>query len=715
MGRKSRGKERQRAVAGSQPAATTGDGIIPARSIFGVSSTWWIAGALLAGIALIYVPVIGHEFTNFDDNIQISENEVVLDGLTISGFRWAFTTFTGANWYPLTWLSHMLDVELYGTKAGGHAMTNVALHACNALLLFFLLRRMTGSTVRSGVVAALFAFHPQRVESVAWISERKDVLSALLWLATTWFYVGWVRERSARRYFLVLVTFALALMAKPMVVTLPFALLLLDYWPLRRLSFDATFRARARGLVLEKLPLFAMSAVISFMTVKAQEGALAAVEALPPSERVQNALVSYVAYLIDMVWPAGLAFMYPMRPVAGWQAAAAMAVLIAMTAIALLNRRTRPWITFGWLWYVGILVPVIGIVQVGQQAMADRYSYLPIIGILVIVVWGIAELVESHVGGATAARAATVVVLVVLALLAAKQRSYWKNSITLFERALAVTTNNHVAHINLANAKLELGRLEEARAHAEEAVRIASGNRIAHAMLGLVASQGGDFETAARAFDLASQLDSGNAEYRYQLGLALGKLGRTEESAEQFLQAATLAGRQEATKTLRSHYRAQALLARDQVEEAIPEFVRARDANPRAANIRNDLGAALARMGRLDEAIAEYRRAIELEPRLFDAHMNLGAVLSRKGDDRGAIDHFSQAAELQPQSIEPRIYLALALTNVGRIREAIVQVDTALRTNEELGNRLFTDATRMPFSEDNLQQFRAFLEQQGGG
>jgi tetratricopeptide (TPR) repeat protein len=450
------------------------------------------AAGLVLLTALVYAPVLRHGFVNYDDNLYVSGNPVVRQGLTWEGLRWAWTAAVACNWHPVTMLSHMLDVELYGVRPGWHHLTNLLLHLANVVLLFEVLRRMTGATWRSAAVAALFAVHPLHVESVAWISERKDVLSGLFFLLTLGAWLRYVRRPAAGRYLLALLAFALGLLAKPMLITLPFVLLLLDVWPLGRLPLAAmpaaserTERRRAlRALLLEKLPFVVLAVAVSAVALYTQRGAMASLAALPLRRRAANALVSYVVYLGKSLWPSRLAVIYPLPPsIPLWKAALAAALLAALTALALARLRRAPWLAVGWLWFAGMLAPVSGLVQVGRQAMADRYTYLPSIGLFIAVVWSAHALAQAALPGELPARgpgatrrallgAGAAVVIAALALTARVQVGAWRDSLTLFRHAAAVTDGNYVAAFHLGEELRMRGDRAEARRYYREALRI---------------------------------------------------------------------------------------------------------------------------------------------------------------------------------------------------------------------------------------------------
>ncbi len=421
-----------------------------------------LAGALALLTLAAFLPSFWNGFVNLDDSLYVTNNRVVKEGLTWEGLAWARTANVANNWHPLTMLTHMLDCQLFGLNAAGHHGTSLLLHVANVLLLFEVLRRMTGSPGRSAAAAGLFGLHPLRVESVAWVAERKDVLSALFWILAMGAYGRYVREPSAKRYLLVVLAMALGLLSKPMVVTLPFALLLLDVWPLGRLKLDETGWGRRLGrlgqLIAEKLPLFALSAVGSVVTLRYQTTSLVSLEVFPWSLRLANVAVGYATYLYKTVVPRNLAVFYPIpSEIPVWKGLAAAALLLILTALAVWKARKTPWFLVGWLWFLGTLVPVIGIVQVGRQAMADRYTYIPSIGLSLAVCWGIPAM--SAMSAISASRrwrpalaGATVLVLFVLAALTWVQVHCWSNSVTLFRHALAVTQGNYVAHVALARS-----------------------------------------------------------------------------------------------------------------------------------------------------------------------------------------------------------------------------------------------------------------------
>ncbi len=486
-------------------------GSVSNRSKPSPSTLVWIGVAILAATWAVYAPVGQHEFVSFDDPDYITSNPHVRRGLSGDGLAWAFRfTLHANNWHPLTWLSHMLDCELFGLDAGRHHLVSVFLHALNAVLLLVALNFMTRAPWPSAFVAALFALHPLRVESVAWVAERKDVLAGMFWMLTLLAYARYVRGPSWQRYVALALTVLAGLLAKPMLVSLPFVLLLLDLWPLRRAE-------RFGRLVAEKIPLVVLAAASSAVTLYVQtaSGAVRSDEALPAASRAVNALAAYLTYLWKTVWPSELAFFYPHPALlAGGssQLPAALGAglfLAAATVLAVRRLRERPYVLVGWAWFLGTLLPVIGLVQVGEQAWADRYAYLPLVGIYVVVAWGVHEALASWPAGRTAVGAAAGALLLAFAAATWVQVGYWKNSRALYERALAVDAHNYLAHNNLGNLYYKDGNLEAAKRHYEAAVRVRPTYADANYNLGNVVLRQGDPLTARALFEraLASQPD----------------------------------------------------------------------------------------------------------------------------------------------------------------------------------------------------------------
>jgi Tfp pilus assembly protein PilF len=509
------------------------------------AKTGLIAFVLLVLVLASYARVGHFAFVDFDDSEYVYENPQVRAGLTLAGISWAFTTTYAANWHPLTWLSHMADVQMFGLEAGWHHRMNVLIHALNAVLLFLVLSCMTGAAWRSAVVAALFAVHPLHVESVAWVAERKDVLSTFFWLLTMGTYAGYVRRPGTWRYLGVTLSFVLGLLSKPMLVTLPFVLLLLDYWPLGRLtsggpSVNASAPIsweRAPGLVIEKIPLLVLAVGSSIVTYVAQasKAATATLEHFPLGERASNALVSYVLYLVRTAWPTPLAVFYPHPSSLGeqipmWQVLAAAAMFAVLTMLALSCGRIHPYLAVGWLWYVGTLVPVIGIVQVGSQAMADRYTYVPLIGIFIAIGWGVAELLGRWRYRRLVLPALGGTVILVLSLATWVQTAHWRDNATLYTHAIAVTLNNWLAWNNLGNHQLNRRDPRQAIASFQEALRIKPNYADAWYNAGIGFGQLNDYPRAIASYEEALRLDPTNADGWVYRGLAHQAIGQYRQA-----------------------------------------------------------------------------------------------------------------------------------------------------------------------------------------
>ena len=585
---------------------------------------------LLCATLAVYAQTLGHTFLLYDDDLYVTANRTVQQGLTAKGVAWAFTTRHAGNWHPVTWLSHMADVELFGPWAGGHHATNVVLHAANSVLLLWFLASATGSLWRSGFVAALFAVHPAHVESVAWVAERKDVLCAFFWMLTFLAYLRYVRGPSVLRYLTVVACFAFGLATKAMIVTLPFLLLLLDYWPLRRFSGEATEGGASSSsamLILEKVPLVAMSAFASWMTLWAQSasGALPAFDRLPLSNRLANAVLSVAGYLGKAVWPSSLAVFYPHPDGAYevWRLALSSVVLVAATVLAVRERVRRPYLLTGWFWYLGTLVPVLGIVQSGSQAMADRWTYVPLLGVFVAVAWGVPDLFRPSRWKDPLLAGLAAVVLLSLAAAAWVQAANWRNSVTLFSHTVAVTRDNWLAQMNLGVALGEEGRTEEEIGHYREAVRIRPAYPEALYNLGAALAQKGDLDGAIESYRRSLALWPGNPQAHLNLGLALAGKGDAEGAERHYREA------------LRLH----------------PDFPLA----------HSNLGTLLALQGQLDEAIPHFREAVRISPSDPMGRRNLGLALLREGKREEAAEQFREALRLRPGDSAARDLLEAAL------------------------------------------------------
>jgi tetratricopeptide (TPR) repeat protein len=623
----------------------------------------------------IYWPATRNDFVNFDDPDYVSENLHVTGGLSLANAKWAFCKPEASNWHPLTMLSHALDCQLFGLKPWGHHLTSVLLHALNAGLVFALLCQMTGAAWRSLFAAALFAVHPLRVESVAWVAERKDVLSGFFGLLALVFYARYAhmraplegrepvtpgglpskRRTSARAYVAALFFFALGLMSKPMLVTWPLVMLLLDYWPLGRFQ-----TCRAWRLVTEKIPFFALAAAASLVTwmVQKQGGALLSFASAPPAERVGNALISYCRYLGKLFWPTDLAVLYPLP--GHWpmdKVLLAGGLTFCLSALFFAMRRGHPFLLVGWLWFCGTLVPVIGLVQVGVQAMADRYTYLPSLGVLMFVIWGAYDLARRWRPGVMALSVAGSAAVVLCAVSARQQLSHWKDSEALFRQALKVTDHNYVAHKSLGDALGSKGQSDAAIQQFEQAIRLKPDYIEAHNNLGNAFLRTGQTEEAITQLRETIRLKPDYALARCNLGIAFLRKGHIEEGISQFQEAIRLdPGYADTHNNLGG-----ALLRKGQIDQAIPQLQEAIRLKPEHANAHNNLGTALLRKGQIDEAISQFQEAIRLKPEHADAHNNLGIALLRKGQIDQAISQFQEAIRLRPDHPNAHNNLARAL------------------------------------------------------
>lgn len=550
--------------------------------------------ALGAALAILTIAafsgVLTAHFVNFDDEDYITTNPNVQAGLNATSIAWAFTTTDCANWHPLTWLSYLADIQMFGLDAGSHHRTSVLIHAANVVLLFLLLVRMTGAVWRPAFVACLFGVHPLHVESVAWISERKDVLSMLFWLLTCFAWLRWLENRTAPRYAPVVALFALGLMAKPMLVSLPFTLLLLDSWPLKRTDL--------RPLLLEKAPLFAMSALSSAVTFYAQRsgGAVQSLDNFPIGDRLANAIVGYATYLGKTFWPSKLAVFYPysLATVPAWAVPVLAVLLVVVSVLVLRLRRSCGYLAFGWFWYIGTLVPVIGLVQVGSQSMADRYTYVPLIGIFVALTWGAVELASRVKIARSALAAGAAAIVAVLFVATRAQAAYWHDSEALFTHALAVTRDNWLAHANLGSALETKGRLGDAIAQQKEALRIRPTYTEAHYNLGLELEKSGRHAEAIEEFQRALLLRPGYARAHNNLAGVLAGQGRNAAAMEHL----ELAIRYEPGNIESRYNYAGLLLASGRTEEAIAQYEAILRLNPGDADASSRLQGARDEGGR---------------------------------------------------------------------------------------------------------------------
>ena len=656
-------------------------------SLFNIGLHIWVFLLLVIFALAVYWQVNGHEFVNYDDSLYVIENPQVKNGVDLNAVIWAFKSTHAANWHPLTWLSHMADVELYGLAPGAHHLTSVVFHIANSLLLFVVLRRMTGHLWQSAVVAALFALHPLHVESVAWVAERKDVLSTFFWLLTMLGYARYAERPGVARYLLVVGCFMLGLMTKPMLVTLPFVLLLLDYWPLRRVGIERFGEHQSGnlpcwrpllGLVWEKLPLFLLAIVSSVITFWAQKkgGAVGSMELYPLTSRVANALVSYVKYIGKTIWPVDLAAFYP-HPgsLPAWQVVGAGVLLVLITVAALRSLRQRPWFVVGWLWFVGTLVPVIGLVQIGLQAMADRYTYIPLIGLFMIVAWGVSELIGGWQHKKKLLATAAIILLMVLSVVSWRQTTYWKNSVTLFQHALAVTENNYLAHNALGSALKGSGQTEAALIHYFKALEIRPDYAAPHYNIGHTLAQQGKQADAIRHFQKAIHIKPEYAAAHDHLGYMFVLQDKFAEAVSHYLAALQIK-----PDDAQVHNRlGLALKGQGQIQTAANHFHRAVKIDPFFAAAHYNLGHAQMTLGHLNEAKNQFGLAIRLRPDYVDAHYDLGNIFMREGRFAEAIKHYSAVVRLNPNHAAGHNNLGAAMIIAGQPQEAISHFRAALR------------------------------------
>jgi tetratricopeptide (TPR) repeat protein len=581
------------------------------------AAQFWICTAIVILIWIVFGQTLGHDFVNYDDKTYVYGNSLVSSGLSLSNLSRAFVDIQTNNWHPLTLISHMIDCQIFDLKAGGHHFTNVLLHTIAALLLFVWLRNVSGRVWSSAFVTALFAIHPLRVESVAWIAERKDVLSAVFFFLTLLAYVRYARERTPGRYLSMSILFACGLMAKPMLVTTPAVLLLLDYWPLKRFTDLKSFWR----MIVEKIPLFALSIASSAVALALQVQAPSSVGQLPFAWRVENALVTSVTYIGQIFWPANLAVFYPhpddRLPL--WQVVLAVAILIAITLCAYASRRTRPYLLVGWLWYLIMLAPVIGVIEVGLQGHADRYTYLPHVGLYIAFTWLIVDLQWSRRKKILAAAAG--IAVLAFSFVAWKQTKFWKNSETLWTHTLAVTKDNDVALTNFGTALRDRGQLDEALWYFQKALDVRSHSEHRH--------------------------------YNFSLALIHDSIGDV-------------------------------LARKGRLDEAIPHLRQAVDLRPDFPDAHYNLGTALFQKGDLDGAIAEWRTTLSIHPNDAGAHTSLGNALVQKGHLSEAADHYEKALQADPDAILPLNNLAWVISTGpdDSLRNNEIAVKLALKTNQ---------------------------------
>ena len=696
---------------------------------------WWICLLLAAGTAVLYWPITGHGFIGFDDNQYLVQNWHIHSGLTWRAITWAFQSGYASNWHPLTWISHLLDYQFYGLNPAGHHFTSLILHSVNSALLFILLKQMTGATWRSALVAALFAWHPLHVESVAWAAERKDVLSAFFWILTLMAYTQYARKRIADSrgikspgngpaesatkspplpegegrgegearstptsgpgfyYGLSLALFALALMSKPMAVTLPFVLLLLDFWPLGRLQIltastaDNTHhavprrsgaKARTRTTLLEKLPFFLLAIAASIITFEVQHagGAVGTLSAAPISLRIENAFLAYAGYILKTIWPTNLSALYPLSPhlpIASVVGAIFFFVLVC--AAAFWFAKKSPYLFSGWFWFAGTLVPVIGIIQVGAQSMADRYTYIPSIGLFIAIVWGAAALLSKIPKAQNVFAGAAVMILAAFFILARHQLGYWQNGETLFKHAIAVTHNNYLAYSALSSSLDSEGHTDAAIQAANEAVRIQPDYPEGHYNLGTLLLAAGKTDDAIQNFEAALKVNPRFADAENNLGKAFQTEGKLDDAIAHLSAANRLSPNDpDILYNLGS-----VLLMQSKLPEAAAQFSEAIRLMPEHADAHGNLGVIYMRLGHPEQGTLEFAEKVRLKPNDSGARLNYGLALFDQNKTTEAAAQFNEALRLDPTSALAHYRLGLALAGQGKSPEAVAQCREALR------------------------------------
>ena len=625
---------------------------------------------LAISVLLVYWQVREFAFVSYDDDVYVYQNAHVPNGLTREGIVVAFTTApAGGNWMPLTWLSFMLDCQLFGLKPGPMHLVNVLWHLVNTLLLFALLKKITGAFWPSAFVAAAFALHPMHVESVAWITERKDVLSMFFLLVTVWAYAGYVRCPSVLRYGLTLVLFGLGLMAKPMLVTLPFVLLLLDYWPLNRFAIPilpkrstpkdsktiptAKIQKAISGLLIEKIPFLVLAGISSAITFAVQRagGSMLAGEVHSLTDRMSNACLSYVRYIGKLFWPQDLAVLYPFslaENIPLWQVVLSILLLGGITGLVLFLGRRQKYLPVGWFWFLGTLVPVIGLVHVGPQAYADRYTYIPYTGLFVMIFFGVAELAARWRRSKAVIGLSMLVVLTALGWTAHRQTGYWRNSEILFSRAVSVTDNNYMMYNNLGAVYNSSGRHVEALKACQEAVRIKPAFAAVYNNLGIAYSGLGRFEEAIKTYQQGLDITPHDAELHYNLGVACSGLDRYEQAIAAYQQSIKI----KPHNADASYNMGIAYGGLGQYEQAIEAYEQTLRIRPNDAVAYNNLGIAYGSLGRLDEAIKMFQQANRIRPDYADAHLNLAIAYLKVGDNDAAMAQYKVLKTLNPAMAE---------------------------------------------------------------
>jgi tetratricopeptide (TPR) repeat protein len=677
-----------------------------------MNKSFWpavMAILLVAAVALIYFPVMQYEFVFYDDMHFVAQNPVVQSGLSAKSIKTACTSVFSGMWIPVTYVSFLLDHTLYGQNAGGYHLTNVILHAANALLLLAFLRLITGSLFPSALAAFLFAVHPLHVESVAWVIERKDVLSTFFGLISLLFYARYAGRHKLTAYFAALLSFAFSLLSKPMLVTLPFVFLLCDWWPMGRFSRNSvTGKYQSARLVMEKIPFFVLSAMASTITVLTMPKETLA--AVPFIARLGNAIYAYAAYIAKTAWPSNLSILYPLPPAGPGspKVMAALLLLTAISAVALKWGKRRPYLITGWLWYLGTLVPVIGLVQNGYQAMADRFTYVPLVGLFLMFSWGLPDLLRSFPRRQALLAIVSISIVLACTAVSSRQVRFWRNTFTLFERTAAVTQNNWRAHCVLAFALSEEGKTGEAMAHFRKALNICPDCREPLYGVGELLNQEGKTEEAMAHFREYQRICPDRWEPLNGMAEILAKEGNVAESIE-YYQAALHKGGEIALLHVNL---AKQLTKAGRTDEALGHFERAVMLEPESMAARQNLGEALLTAGRYQEALSEFGWILQKDPGSFQALDNKGTALAALGKANEAEAAFEQALSLAPDFTAAHYNLASLFARTGRFAQAVPHFEAALRLEPghakarlNLGNTLLF----MEKKEEAMDQYRQAL------
>ena len=650
-----------------------------------------------------------NDFINLDDDLYITNNSHVQEGLTFKSVYWAFTSTKNGQWTPVTFFSHLVDYTFFGLNAGGHHLTNLLFHTMNTLLLFFLLSRMTAALWQSAFVAAIFALHPLHVESVAWVAERRDVLHSLFLLLTIWVYINYVEKPKWFRHICVLLCFIFAVMSKPMAVTLPFILLLLDYWPLGRLRIGKkdqglkpfiapSLKAIRQNvpishLLIEKGSLFSIAVVSSLFTLFSVWGikSLSSFENLSLIVRIENAAVSYIEYILKMIWPNSLAVLYPYPmtfPI--WKVVCTTLLILTITVLVTLGRRKHPYLIVGWFWYLITLLPVIGLLQAGYQSMADRFMYMPMTGLLIMMIYGISDMYKRWPYKRLTLAVLSVSLVITLMVLTRAQVKLWRNSETLFRHTLQVTNNNYFIHNHLGAALFKQGNNQEALIHFKRSLEINPYYADAHCNLGVLLLRQGKYREAIPWFVAALQNKPHSVEALTNLGIILGKYGKVKEATDHFSEAIRINPDYEEAYFCQGNL----LLEIRKYEEAIHYFNKALRINSKNSRTYNNLGVSLLGLGNPEKAMDFYHKALDINPADTDTHCNLGSLLIQQGKYEKAIFHFTEVLRINPNDGEVHFTLGMLYLKINQKELALKQYTTLKNIDNKMAETLYRNISK---------------------